>query len=324
MKYKFSSYIIVSVIIISMILGNTALAAHKKAAVKKQTPEQITDPYKKAELDLDRRFYQAYRIVDRLARANKLDNYSWRIVIPVNEEDYELNASATSSNAIILKPGLVDSFSGEVSALATVIAHEMAHNIHKDLARQQRLQDQFKRKLEDLGVILINKESEQHLSPVDIILEYIVSAIAKEELEEKKIKIKELESDLLAEIRRHEYEADQAALVYLTRAGFKPKEAMRFFELIKRQNGYVDQETLTHPRPENRIWQLENQLKTMNIQQLKNEGQRIISATKPLNYQKFFNKQEIGKPKYVVAIVIHSKYGSHNDINKPFRELFGR
>ncbi|OGI22753.1 MAG: hypothetical protein A2255_05080 [Candidatus Melainabacteria bacterium RIFOXYA2_FULL_32_9] len=311
-----------------MASGDRAFAVQKAKIIKNEVKSAISNPetrlYKQAEEDLDSRFYQAYRIVERLARANKLDNYPWRVIIPKNK-DYEMNAHADCSNAVIIERGFIDSFSGEISVLAYVIAHEMAHLINKDAARSGRDNQEYRRKLEELGVTVAESKgkSAQKGFIEQILLEYYYKK-ANEETEEIKRKVKELEYDLLAKNRNREYAADKDALIYMTKAGFYPKDSTRFLELIKRQDDTVDQEISTHPKPDNRIWQMENLLKTIDVQKLKAEGNKNVASSKPLTYQKFYDVETRSKYKIISAIVVNSKYGSVDNVNKPFEELFGK
>ncbi|EKE02705.1 MAG: peptidase M48 Ste24p [uncultured bacterium] len=329
MNLKRITYVFIAFITFSLCAGDMVFAVQKAKVTKNEVKQEISDPetrlYKQAEEDLDRRFYQAYRIVERIARANKLDNYPWRVIIPKTKA-YDINAYTSDANAIILEQGFIDSFYGEISVLAYVIAHEMAHQVHKDVARDSRNEEQLARKLAEIGIIIDPNVvlSNRNLISTDLILQYYLYKKQQEKMEETRIKVKELVYEYLAETRKYEYEADKDGLIYIIKAGFNSKGATRFLEIADRYPQSSDVELSTHPRHENRIWQIENLLKTIDIQKYKAEGNRNIKNSKPLTYQKFYDTEIKTKNRTIRAIVINSEYGSIDNINKPFEDLFGK
>ncbi len=104
-----------------------------KPASKNQTinPLKSATFYQKAKQELPEDFYVIYRIVDRIARANNIDNTPWRVVV-VNE--YNINAFATDVNLIALYTGILDQLAGDSSGIACVVGHEMAHHIKRHIA----------------------------------------------------------------------------------------------------------------------------------------------------------------------------------------------
>ncbi|MGB7057285.1 MAG: M48 family metalloprotease, partial [Geitlerinemataceae cyanobacterium] len=81
--------------------------------------------YEKAAAELPENYYIMYRIVERMARANNLDDRPWRVSI--SPED-DINAFATQANLIHFYEGMIHQVAGDVSALACVVGHEMAHH----------------------------------------------------------------------------------------------------------------------------------------------------------------------------------------------------
>lgn len=96
-----------------------------------ESEEEPKTVYEKAEADLPENLYVLYRIVERVARANDLDDKPWRVVIA---EDRMINAYATEANLIIVHFGLLDQMAGDSSALACVVSHEMAHHTEQHIA----------------------------------------------------------------------------------------------------------------------------------------------------------------------------------------------
>lgn len=88
-------------------------------------PETPADTYQTAQSELPEDFYLLYRVVDRLARANALDNHPWQVMVSAN---YDANAFAQMPNQLALYSGLVDQLRGDLDALACVVGHEMGHH----------------------------------------------------------------------------------------------------------------------------------------------------------------------------------------------------
>jgi beta-barrel assembly-enhancing protease len=344
MGKKHISLILAILLIFSLFNGEEAFArkrkkhhrhAHKAAQkvvkpVAKPAPvlDKETQLYQTAQKELTPRFYQAYRIVERIARANKIDEFSWRILCLKNNEyldDYSINAYADKANLIVLTPGLTDTFSNEVSVLAYVIAHEMAHSVNRDQAKTSRSQEQINRELLDKinSSTFSNATSPKGFGLLDY---YLLNSYYKNRVDQEKEEIeqknKDLQLDLLEEERRMEYEADKNAIIYETRAGIEPKASLRVLELFKREPFPTDVEVSGHPSNENRIWQVQNLLKTLNIKALKNEGTKNFSSSKPLTYETTIYRTT--KYTDLRSLLIHSKYGSIDDVNQPFRRLFGK
>jgi len=97
--------------------------------------------------DLGETRYVVYRIAERIIRANKLEQYPWRIYFDLKPE--EINASSGSANLITLETGLADSFNNDYSALAFVISHEMSHTMLFHDNHSQDEVDLYNKQIED-------------------------------------------------------------------------------------------------------------------------------------------------------------------------------
>ncbi|MDD3013157.1 MAG: M48 family metalloprotease [Candidatus Gastranaerophilales bacterium] len=306
------------------------------AATKKNVQQQKTsiikyidlesEFYKRAEIKLDRQLYREYRVAERIIRANKLDNYPWVIEIP-NSRDYVVNASTKQGNLITIECGIINTFYDDVSALAFVTAHEMAHEILRHLYKQNRY-DQ-----------VLNKNYQNDVNSTienlpDLINKYIILAPVigssgtynlaqvRVEQEKKALENKRIENDYdkLAFSRKCEYEADKLGLIMIIKAGFLADSSVKFFEFLKRMPDTLEEDS-THPSDENRIWQIQTTIKNINIEQLKKEGQNNINHSKPLTYEKSFYKERDTLRKK--TIVINSKYATE-EVNEPFKKMFGK
>ena len=94
--------------------------------------------YKKFKKDVKEDYYNLYLILDRVLRANNLQNQNWRLALVNNLE--EINASSGSANLIQINTSLYDSLYPDESALAFIISHELAHLIlkHNQISYENR------------------------------------------------------------------------------------------------------------------------------------------------------------------------------------------
>ncbi len=289
-----------------------------------KTPVKIdveSELYQKARIELNKSLYQSYRIVERISRANKLDEFSWRIYIPSGTNNSDINAYAADGNLVVLFPVLVDIFSDDVSSLAFIIAHEMAHNYLKHPAKFKKYEEQIKEKYKEFASPK-EMEAEEILKERFLLSEaigfwsaYFIYTLRTKDFQNDINNEQEyINEDLFGFSRKLEYEADKTALIYLIRAGFDLSKAPRSFELMDRLPEAAYEPT-THPSNQNRIWQIKSLLKALDIQKLKEEGTKNFKNSKPLTYERSLDKK---------SLKINSKCGSYEDINEPFKKLFGK
>ncbi|MGB0563573.1 MAG: M48 family metallopeptidase [Spirulinaceae cyanobacterium] len=200
--------------------------------------------YQQAREELPENLYVLYRIVERIARANDLDNHPWRVVMA---DDSLINAYATEVNLIIVHYGLLDQMAGDVSALACVVGHEMAHHTERHIAirtsRSADWQEEYKR-------------------PDD------------EELRER-----------LADLSRtHESEADAIGYTYAATAGFDPSGCLRGLEILSRLPGTL-RDSATHPAVPHRIEAIEALIAEQPGDRLHIEGSANLNRSRPLSFE---------------------------------------
>ena len=320
---------------------NTAFAKTKKQAQKPLTLEQKialinskkldneTKLYEIAKLKLDNDTYRVYRTAERLIRANKLDEYPWVFEIKYDDEVYSTNASTTEGNLVSLSFGSIKTYGDDVSELAFILGHEMAHEVQKHIPTQQRKIIAIQQELNDEM-----KKHNAHLEKkvedftfIQRILSPGVIYYTQEDLKRDENKIKELQEELAQETmtiaRQQEYEADKLGLRYAIKAGFNPNSAQRAFVFISRVSGDIKgNPNSTHPRVDERIWNVKNELSEMNIQKLKQEGKNNLLSSKPLSFtdtNRLKNRQVSRR-----MLVVDSKYSTLQDKNDQFKVLFGK
>jgi beta-barrel assembly-enhancing protease len=265
-------------------------------------PRSDDHSYKRAREILPGDYYMLYRIVDRLARANDLDQTSWRVRV---DPTFDINAYATEANLLVIFNGLLDSLRDDFDAIASVMGHEIGHHTSKHIAVKQaelaaiqsQLETQKKERAEQLigakqtenllqgilgGVLprITNAPQVQIGVPILGIIfgqgqQTSPSDLQKEQEEEAK----QLRTTLF---HKQEYEADVSGYLYSARAGFKPEGSPRVLELLSR-NSVSD--SLTHPSPLKRIELIRTLQQEKPAAQLANEGKAKLAAnTRPLNY----------------------------------------
>ncbi len=276
----------------------------ENSTLKKQTTEQPKNIYQQAKEELPEDLYALYRIVERIARANKLDEKSWRIVIV---PEYNLNAFATNVNLIALYDGILDQLAGDASAIACIVAHEMAHHTEKHIvlspAEKVALIEQIEQEAQQEALV---KKQNAQVQATGISIGRSAARIfggragrfgatvfsnvsrqrsktAQERIDEiSSQKKEELEKTLAEEGRQREFEADEVGYLYSAKAGFEAEGCLRMMKVLE-QTPNAEFDT-THPDLPKRIEALKDLMVKFPTTSLAEEGRAIISETEPLTY----------------------------------------
>ena len=288
-------------------------------SVKPQVTEATVDPsksaeiYKQAKEELSEDWYVIYRIVDRIARANGLDNNPWRLLIVPK---YNINAFATEVNLIALYNGILDQLAGDASAIACVVGHEMGHHVKRHIAMGEAekalIIEQFQKEAE--AEVMAEVEDAQSdatatsvggsvlrtgggfLGGIGSVLGNTGGAVLENESRQRMaraeeriqeitaLKTEELEQRLAENERRQEFEADEVGYMYMARAGFEAEGCLRAMAVLGRTSG-AEFDT-THPAVPKRIEKLKELMLQYPPQTLAQEGEAKISASQPLTYDR--------------------------------------
>ncbi len=236
-----------------LLLLSTTLSVEAKPARQKKPASTTTTIYQQAKKELPEDFYTLYRVIDRIARANELDNRPWRVVaVP----EYNVNAFATDVNLVAIYDGILDQLAGDSSALACVVAHEMGHHTKRHIAvgAAQRTELIAKIQEEATKEVLGEKEAANQEATAATVGGVVVNNVVggrvggllgsvlgnqgarrqadsqkriNEIVEKKK---KELEERLAAQERQQEFEADEIGYIASVKAGFEPEGCLRVME----------------------------------------------------------------------------------------------
>lgn len=267
--------------------------------------EAVPDIYQQAKEELPEDWYVLYRIIERIARANNLDEQNWRVVIV---PEYNINAFATDVNLIAMFDGMLDQLAGDASAIACVIAHEMGHHVNRHIPMGEAEKAALIAKIQEEAEAAVLAEAEDAKSDATVtsvgssLVRNILGgtlgnigggilagqsqqriADAEERIQEiVAAKEAELQARLAEESRKREFEADEIGYLYATRAGFEPAGCLRVMQVL---SGLPTAEfDSTHPAIPKRTERLSELMNQYPAEQLKQEGNAIINSSQPLTY----------------------------------------
>lgn len=252
-------------------------------------------PYEAAKKDLSEDWYILYRIVDRLARANRLDENPWRLTI---NPEYEINAFASDVNLVAVYDGLLDQLGSDSSAIACVVGHEMGHHVKRHIAVGQAqkvaLVESIKKEAEAEATKEI--EATKGANTGRTIWGVIGTAFGVTSPDEVKganerriqrtqqrieeifsKKKQELEQRLAAQERQHEFEADEVGYQFVAKAGFDPQGCLRAMAVLGRTPG-AEFDT-SHPAIVKRIERLKELMVQYPPEKLAQEGKLALTTS---------------------------------------------
>lgn len=160
----------------------------------------------------------------------------WEVLVFEGEE---INAFALPGKKIGVYEGMMRTARGD-DALATVIAHEVAHNVAAHPAERLSSQVAAEAGLNIAGALLGSAGIAQSRAIAGILGAGVQYGV------------------LLPYSRNQELEADRLGLRYMAQAGYDPRAAIAFWQDMQRAGGPRPPTFLsTHPAPEQRIQQIE-------------------------------------------------------------------
>ena len=277
-----------------------------------QAASNPTQFYQKAETELPEEFYVLYRIVDKIARANGLDERPWRVNV---SPEYDINAFATDVNLVVVYAGMFDQLQGDKDAVACVVGHEMAHNAQRHIAVSavqrteiaQRLHEDAEKQataeardaqddstgshvgggiLGALGGLVggiiggaasvaggaVSNEGDRRIARANDRIEAIYQA----ELTKK-------QEEWAALNRKQEFEADTVGYQYMATAGFDSQGCLRVMDVLNSLPG--SQFDGSHPATPARIEALKQLFAQQPAAALAAAGRsRLAASPQPLTY----------------------------------------
>ncbi|HBN75918.1 MAG TPA: hypothetical protein DD473_08880 [Planctomycetaceae bacterium] len=179
------------------------------------------------------------RVGQRIAAEAGHDEYAWEFRVI---ESPEMNAFALPGGKVAIYEGILPICENE-AGLAVVMSHEIAHAIARHGG--ERMTQQGVATAAGKVVDFYSKDKEQKERER---VRAVFGAAAQY-------------GYILPYSRKHESEADQIGLILMSRAGYDPKEAPRFWKRFSQQGGQKPPEFMsTHPSDERRAADLEAML----------------------------------------------------------------
>ena len=313
------------------------------AQAKSNNPyRSIEDQFKLLGQALDQNWqewYWVYRMVERIARANGLDERPWRIgIMP----DYDINAYATEINLVVAFRGILDQLHGDDAALACIIGHEMAHNQLRHQAQQVNINETLKAQFNQEAQAEIDKlvaeerrkyEEWQQSQKVRQFFEVMVRDLTgfnftpfflgdngqldRQKIEQKKREIisekeKAYLAGLNASIRKQEFEADKQGYLYMATAGYDPQGCIRAMDVLNRTlSADIQGEQRTHPNPSARIDTLKQLMQKYPSTSLAAKGtQNLRARPNPLTVDLAIKPHTHSESVVISTVRINSKFAS--------------
>jgi predicted Zn-dependent protease len=212
------------------------------------------DFYNQARKQLPSNLYLLYRIVERIVRANELEVPFWMIRVISSDSPH---ASAHGAYVLILDESILDLTEGNLSAMAFIVSHEMAHHTLGHQAKYLQIERETEAMVE---------ESLSKVETVDQVMTEMIRVRG-----EAKQRFEEL-------IHTMELEADRTAYFYIAQAGFEPEGSLQTYEAFERLYG-ADKD-LTK-----RIEALRLVIEQNPAEKLAAQGRIRLENTKPLPYE---------------------------------------
>jgi stress-induced morphogen len=229
--------------------------------------------YDRAKSELSEELYTLYRIVDRLSRANGLDESSWQINLV---DEATPSPAAHRANRIVINSALFDQLHGDVHALACVVGREMAHNVQGHTVMTVVERDRVLAQLQAEAETEVEQEfatdgQPEHRSSlggavlrgvgqlfggVGTVVTGVANSLieneraeqAAEQAAERQQRMDEIYQAKVAEVERQwaelAYEqtlaADRGGYEYMISAGFDPQGCIRAIQVMPPVDGVID------------------------------------------------------------------------------------
>lgn len=164
--------------------------------------------------------------------------YSWEFNLV---KSTEVNAFCMPGGKIVVYEGILP-YTQDETGLAVVLGHEVAHAVAKH--SNERMSQQVVSQLGGtaLGVALMNKSEETQSIAMAV---YGLGAQF---------------GVMLPFSRKQELEADHLGLIFMTMAGYDPRQAPAFWERMSQQGGKTPVFLSTHPSDNTRMKELEKEM----------------------------------------------------------------
>jgi len=181
------------------------------------------------------------RVASRLARATgkASADFDWQVSLIRSSQ---VNAFCLPGGKIVVYTGILPITQNE-TALATVLGHEMAHATSRHGSQRVLEQNLAQTALTGVAMSLSDMDYDKQRAVMGALGAGTQFGV------------------LMPFSRKHESEADEIGLLYMARAGYDPRESIRFWQRMENAGGAQPPEFLSsHPSHGTRIQQLEAEM----------------------------------------------------------------
>ena len=217
-------------------VSHVAMSTEQETALGLQSYQQVLSQSRT--IDSGPELEAVKRVTSRLASATGKagGNFDWRVSL-VN--DGQQNAFCLPGGKVVVYTGILPVTQNE-AGLATVLGHEMAHATSRHGAQRVLQQNLAQTAMTGIAVSLSDMDYDQQRAIMGALgagAQYGV---------------------LMPFSRKDESEADHVGLIYMARAGFDPRESLRFWQRMEQAGREQPPEFMsTHPSHGTRIQQLQ-------------------------------------------------------------------
>jgi hypothetical protein len=257
--------------------------------------EALPKQYQAAKKDLGVEYYFLYRVVEKLSRANNLTDNAWNVRLT---DAYAMNTFAEGANLIAIPRSELQKLTGDVDAMACMVAREMAHHIRKHKAIGPQEQQALKTAIQEEAKQKVQRNQRSKAGwgallgiasgVTGIQMDSLSNAISSNTDTATAKMIQDMEAELAQRIAetsaRIDKQADEDAFLYLTRAGRDPKGCIRYLDTISRVPG--SEPDPNNPQIPGRIQAYRDLVDKESPTKFKKEGQANLSRNStPLSFQ---------------------------------------
>jgi len=219
--------------------SHVAMSTHEEALLGLQTYQQVLA--QSESIDSGPELEMIKQVASRLARATGKagGDFDWQVSLIRSSQ---VNAFCLPGGKVVVYTGILPVAQNE-SALATVLGHEMAHATSRHGSQRVLEQNLAQTALTGVAMSLSDMDNDKQRAVMGALGAGAQFGV------------------LMPFSRKHESEADHIGLHYMARAGYDPRESIRFWQRMENAGGAQPPEFLSdHPSHGTRIQQLEAEM----------------------------------------------------------------
>jgi predicted Zn-dependent protease len=219
--------------------SHVAMSTHEEALLGLQTYQQVLA--QSESIDSGPELEMIKRVASQLARATGKAgaDFDWQVSLIRSSQ---VNAFCLPGGKVVVYTGILPITQNE-TALATVLGHEMAHATSRHGSQRVLEQNLAQTALTGVAMSLSDMDYDKQRAVMGALGAGTQFGV------------------LMPFSRKHESEADHMGLHYMARAGYDPRESIRFWQRMENAGGAQPPEFLSdHPSHGTRIQQLEAEM----------------------------------------------------------------